>query len=198
VLVAIILVLLVIHVLVLTLLLTTRAVRVTNSAAHPVPVVGTTSVSGPVVVGNTPANAIPVKEVSPPVLQPFVHSFSDLGFNSGEDRSESKRAFTVPAGKRLVLEDISIGANLGTGQRVEIDLIRIGTGGEYNRHGIAVFYQVSLPSISGPGIDFLAGGRPIRLYLEPGEQLTVTAARDSTALGAFIDVFVYGYFVDLA
>ena len=76
-----------------------------------------------------------------------------------------------------------------------MNLVRIGVGGEHNRHGIAVFHQVTRPG--GSDSEFLAGGRPIRIYLEPGEKLTAQTFRNSIDEGAFIDMFVYGYFVDL-
>ena len=191
-LIAILLLLLVI--LVVMLVLTTRMVRVVNAVSQSVPITGTTSLAG-LIVGNTPANPVPLHETVRPELQPFVHGFPDLRFNGGQNQDESTLVFTVPAGKRLVLEDVSVGAILGVGQRLEINLIRISVGGEHHRHAIAVFHQVTKPG--GSDVDFLAGGRPIRIYLEPGEKLTAAARRNSIDEGAFIDVFVYGYFVDL-
>ena len=58
-----------------------------------------------------------------------------------------------------------------------MNLVRIGVGGEHNRHGIAVFHQVTRPG--GSDSEFLAGGRPIRIYLEPGEKLTAQTFRNS-------------------
>ena len=197
-LITVILILLVILVLVLVLILTTRMVRVVNSASQPVPITGTAGIVGPVTVGNSPANPVPVRETERPALQPFVHIFHTFGFNNGEDRAETEFV-PIPAGKRLVLEDVSVGAILDAGQKLEIELVRVGVGGEHNRHGIAVSHQVTFPAAGGnpTGTDFLAGGRPIRIYLEPGEKLTAAARRNSTISGAFIDMVVYGYFIDL-
>ncbi len=189
--------LVVIAVLVLVLVLTTRMVRVVNSPSQAVPITGTTSIAGAVTVGNTPSNPIPVRETDRPALQPFSIRLN-LGFNNGEDQDKSSDIFTVPAKKRLVLEDVSIGAYMGSGQRVHVELIRIGIGGEHNRHHVPLVFQIAYPSPGGGlGTHVYAGGRPIRIYLEPGEKLTASARRDSTSSGAFLDVFVYGYFVDL-
>jgi hypothetical protein len=193
---AIVLILLIIVALLLAIILTTRMVRVVNSSAQPVPVSGTASITGPVTVGNPPTNPVPVWETVRRELQPFSHSFGDLGFNNGEDQRESTRVFIVPAKKRLVLEDVWVGTHLDKGQRVELNLLRIGVDGGENRHGIAVSYQVTHNFGTFFG-DFFAGGRPIRIYLEAGEKLTASARRDSTVSGAFIDMYVYGYFVDV-
>jgi hypothetical protein len=194
---AIVLILLIVVALLMAIILTTRMVRVVNPSTQPVPISGTASITGSVTVGNTLTNPVPVWETGRPELQPFSHSFSDLGFNAGEDQSTSKLVFVVPAKKRLVLEDVSVGATLGKGELVQINLIRLGVGGSYNRHGIAVSYQATF-NLGITSADFLAGGRPIRIYLEAGETLTASAQRDSTASGAFIDMYVYGYFVDVA
>jgi hypothetical protein len=183
----------VIAALVLVLVLTTRMVRVVNSTSQPVPITGSASITGAVTVGNTPSNPVAVRETDRPADQPFSLRLL-LGFNAGEDQDQSTTAFTVPAKKRLVLEDVSIGAVLGTGQKVHVELIRIALDGQHLRHHVPVVFQLAQ---GVAGTDIYAGGRPIRIYFEPGEKLTATARRDSTFQGAFLDVFVYGYFVDL-
>jgi hypothetical protein len=196
---AIVVILLGIVALVVILILATWLVRVGNAGSRPVAIAeGATRADESDTVRNTPANRLAIHQVDHPVLQPFAHNFSDLGFDTGERDGES-HAFTVPAGKRLVVEDVSVGAHLGKGQRVEVHLIRIRGDGAHCRHAIALFHQISHPALGGQDsdTDFLAGGRPIRIYLEPGEKLTARARRDAVAHGAFIDMFVYGHFVDL-
>jgi LysM repeat protein len=127
-------------------------------------------------------------------LQPFSHALG-LGWSNHETEADA-RPFTVPAGKRLVLEDISIAAVMDRGQALTVNLIRVDLEGHHLRHGIPVIHQMSTSSPSPTS--HYAGGRPIRVYLESGETLSAHAKRDTDTRGAFVDIFVYGYFMDVS
>jgi LysM repeat protein len=94
------------------------------------------------------------------LLQPFSHDIG-LGWNGGEIDAQTKTPFTVPAGKRLVLEDISIAAVMGAaGQKLRVNLIVVGVNGEERRHGMPVVFQMTEEDPSASESDLYAGAGP--------------------------------------
>ena len=134
----------------------------------------------------------------PSPRQPFSYNLS-LGWDDNEYRAETPNPFTVPAGKRLVLEDISLAAVMGDqGQRLEVHLIVIGLDGYHRRHGMPLVYQMTSPDSGGGRSDLYAGGRPLRIHLEPGEKLSAQARREPDDHGAYVDIYVYGYITEVS
>ena len=107
--------------------------------------------------------------------------------------------FKVPPGKRLVSEDISIAAAMGKGQKLFVNLVVVDVDRNKRRlHGMPVVFQMTnAPHTAASESEHYAGGRPLRIVLEPGEILTAEAGRDSATSDAFVQIFVYGHFMDV-
>src|SRR4051794_30405716 len=102
-----------------------REVKVVNTAADAVPIAvqGTPSVT----VGNTAAHPLPMRSQDEPALQPVQRTELFL-FASGQ-QIKDQALFTVPAGKRLVIEEASVRAQLFTGVSQAMVFLRSAGGG---------------------------------------------------------------------
>jgi hypothetical protein len=167
-----------------------KDVNVVNTAANPVPVQvqGVTPVSvtnSPTVgaqqlgqwnvvlsgtptvqVGNDSSTPLPVRDVDNPARQSFQRELDPLVPSGSFSASDS---LTVPAGKRFVIEfaSASIDTTAGTKMWVRIQTTSSGVGLSYSL----------LPQLQGnfgaDGSDFLLASQPMKLYADPGTQVTV-------------------------
>jgi len=160
-------------------------VFVDNTADSPIPVQqqGTATVS----IEGTPTVSVADSR------EPFQKGLN--GFLSGSTFSDTE-AFTVPAGKRLVVQYVSVSAAVPPDEGVlvgfqadqEIGTIPLESGG--------------LQKTSAGDFVQWAGGQPLVAYVGSGKQFSVTLDRESsTTTGttgggtAFISAFVSGYLV---
>jgi hypothetical protein len=100
-------------------------------------------------------------------------------------------AYTVPAGKRFVLEDFSGSALVPTGQKVTIAGI-VANGASQAMEAV--------PSFVGPaggGFDTFVWGRLARVYAEPSTNVQVVVGRNPNADTADVFYALSGYLVDL-
>jgi hypothetical protein len=146
-----------------------------------------------VIVSNTASNPVPVREQATDANgnlkvheqgtatvnvvdnhEPWQHAFSVNvadGSNSGED------FYTVPAGKRLVVQYVGVQADVPPNEGV---LIQFSATGELGTFG-------GVPIVSG-GVakttvgDFVrwAGGGPVLSYSGPGQQFAISIERESS------------------
>jgi phage tail protein X len=130
-------------------------------------------------------------------LQPFFRELS-LGWSNHETFATTKTFFKVPAGKRLVLEDISIAAEMAKGQKLLVNLLVVGANAQERIHGMPVVFQMTGLFPEAPQTDHYAGGRPLRIYLEPGEILATKGERDSATGTGIVTIFVHGHFMDIS
>jgi len=126
-----------------------------------------------------------------PALQPYRAHWS-MGIYSGE--SSKTRHLDVPAGKRLVIEFVTISAVLPKRQ-----------------HTVVTFYVRSSPTLQTPYWFHPRISEPregsrrshglslcTRIYVDPGSRMEVTAARGpSTSSDALVRVSVSGYLADV-
>jgi hypothetical protein len=102
--------------------------------------------------------------------------------------------FTVPAGKRFVLEDISGEADMTSGQRIGELVLR----GSSSRHEVYAGPPVFIGTQFGPsGSDVFEFARLARAYFEPGEDVTATAFELGSVSNGQVAIDVHGYLVDL-
>jgi hypothetical protein len=122
----------------------------------------------------------PVRDVTNPALQPFQIAVSFSG-----NSNFGTNSFTVPAGKRLVIEYVSVAMfNNGSGTVL-----------------IGPAPLSSLPSVSipfrDPGIrGVYTGGQEVRFYGEPGQTLGVRVDFDTFGLFGG-EVTIVGHLVSL-
>ena len=105
--------------------------------------------------------------------------------------------YSVPLGKRLVIEFASIRADVGHGEKVQA-FIRGGNGFQDAIHPIVMNFQM----VAGSN-DLFVGAQPMKLYAEPGTTVEVLISRRDAAntgtvtLHADVQSSVSGYLVDV-
>jgi hypothetical protein len=145
----------------------TQNVKVVNPASEPVPVTGTVTVAnlgssplpvtGTVTVSNLGTNPLPVSDSNNPAKQPFQIEMSTTDFFV-PDR------FTVPAGKRLVIEMVTI-HNLLEGTNCYANRVTLSTSvrGVEMRHFFFPEHRGTRSDLSFYGVSLVT-----RLYADPG------------------------------
>ncbi len=130
-----------------------------------------------------PTDSLPVRDVDNPARQPFSFSFFSHWVGSNIDLSQS---FTVPAGKRLVVEQLSVDAELvpSANQKINARVLTVTPGvcgltpcnqnsTYYSIPGAAAFSSVSLQ-------EFVASGQ-MRSYADPETTVTVRSVDQTPA-----------------
>jgi len=177
-----------------------KDVIVANTVANPVPTTiqgPLPAISGNVTVTNTPSvnvASIPtviVQSRDEPARQPFQH------FGSFEIQAPAfggNDSFSVPAGKRLVIEYVSFRANILTGgnQIVSFSLSNQGGG---SIGGFGFVPQTTIDSaVSTTG--YIAHDQ-LRAYCDPGTNVSITAVRNSSVGSDTVSYTVTGFLVNL-
>jgi hypothetical protein len=99
-------------------------------------------------------------------------------------------SFSVPAGKRLVVETASANAAVPAGQKVTVNLATTG-GGLGGRAWLALAAQGSIS-----GLDRYTAAQPLRMYADSGTPVTFQAVRSDVTATASLNFAVAGYLVD--
>ncbi len=156
-----------------------KEVIVVNTSAEPVPVVGTLS-------GAVTAAIAPSKEP----FQQDVSVLVDAGALS------NTASFLVPLGKRLVLEYASGNTRVDDKELVRVNVATT-AGGSSVTHTLAP--EVIHRDFEAPTTDdfIVTYGQTIRIYADPGTQVSVTATRSENAeiTPTFFQLALSGYLV---
>jgi len=123
-----------------------------------------------------------VRDIDNPARQPFQRQ---LGFEVTEFGGFS--SFTVPAGKRLVIEYVSASGVVPSGDSMQYLVV---TGEVQN------FIPVAQQA-SAPGVVFCVAGLQTRLYAEPGTSVTLGALRTGSTGTSSANISISGYLVDI-
>jgi len=179
----------------------TQNVSVVNTTSEPVPTqaVGTTTVSGSVSiansptvqVGNTSASPVAVRDVDNPARHPFQFyaTFSKTGGNLIVDNQ-----IAVPAGKRLVIETITLQAFVPAGQKLLAQLHMVG-GGTFVQHNIMLTPQ---GGFNFDLLDYFAATETVRMYADQGSAVPLHVTRSSNDANFWGGSYtVAGYLVDV-
>jgi hypothetical protein len=188
-------------------------VSVTNTTASPVPVTGSVSVTGSVTgtvtgtVGLAPGTSVMIDStVGDPVrvrnvndaIQPVHASTSCLATTIGC----LPTIYTVPAGKRLVIEYASMSVCILPGQSATLGVTTT-TGGKTVTH----FLNGTPPAV-GPGTfaigcngalpsSSVATGQQVKIYADAGSSVFLEADRSNTVGNAGFSISISGYLVDV-
>lgn len=143
-----------------------ETVVVENAASDPVPVAVQTEVT--------------TRSADNPAFHPYEDSKTgSFDGNSGEV------TFQIPAGKRLVVELVTVEAYVPSGQRA-------------TRAYIGLNHRLTLdPQGTESVFDLFAGTHSMRLYIGPNQNFSVHVYRNSSAGTGTYFVTVSGYLVDL-
>jgi hypothetical protein len=166
-----------------------REVKVINTPAEAVPVAveGTPSVT----VGNTLSQPVPTLSADAAARQP-VQRTGLLIFAAG-DQIEEQTLYTVPAGKRLVIEEASVRAQLFDGVSQAMVFLR-SHGGGLGGHYVPL---TSIGVIDGMGT-VLVGTELLRGYADEGTNVDASITINTAGgNGARIEVTFTGHLVDL-
>ena len=182
-----------------------KDVNVVKTSANPVPVTleGTSTISGSVTITNTPSvnviNGVTVRDADRPTNQPVHLAFSaNTTSGSGFQFWQANGVYTVPAGKRLVVEDVDAeiivtpASNTGS-TRANLEIF---SGSSFFSHAIGSTAQAVQCSLTQTCFSL---SRATKIYLEPGSTLSFTASANLTQSGGFHVVrgTINGHLVDV-
>lgn len=167
-------------------------VNVMNTPSNPVPVTGSLGLTGNanVTVTNTASNPLPVVVTA---LEPFQATNSDVV--NEPSLSTTITVTTVPAGKRLIVEHVSVDAGLYSPQRPQVRLFT-GTSRFPGIGGDFLVFQTEPQNYFSPGTHFYASAQT-KIYVNPGESLFLELARDNDTRQGQFSWFVSGYLVQI-
>jgi len=187
------------------------AVDVVNTPANPVPVTG--SVTGTVelapdasvLIDNTVADPVRVRSVND-AIQP-VQASASCSANPGVLGCAPADFYTVPAGKRLVIEYVSMSTCTLIGGSAQLSITTTVGGGS------ATHFVNTAPPATGPGTTAFACnfpgassttavGQQVRLYADAGTIVFVEGDRANNSIGQIsgVESFAFsisGYLVDV-
>ena len=144
-----------------------------------------------VFITNTAANPVFVRSIDDG-RQPF-SLFDAVGIDDGQSFA-NRSIFTVPVGKRLIIESVSARIGLPHGQSPSYLSLRTKAGGTSTSHTIAMIRQGTSNILQQ---DEYASTYALRLYADPESQILIGAARsDSTGI-AIAYFSLSGYYIDV-
>ena len=164
-----------------------KGVTVVNTSSNPVPVAaqGTTNIAGNVSVTNTPtvqaqqggtwtvgvnsweSNPVFVRHAGESARQPVqVAGFVNID-NGTFGTANPLILYTVPDGKRLVIEWASVGANVPAGQRITSFTFSTTAGNTGQGHRLVVYDQGTTFNCSA----HFTASQQVRFYADPGTQV---------------------------
>ena len=158
----------------------TRNVNVANTVG----VTGTVAVSsGNMTVANSPAGPVPVRDVDNPARQPFTFQ-QDIEIPPNVIGGVS---FTVPANKRLVIEQVSVRDLEDRAAESEVEAeLHTSTGGQEFR-----YYFAATPSV------YWVASSQVRCYADAETTVFVGVFRDPGVFAAEVEFNVSGYLVNI-
>jgi hypothetical protein len=141
-----------------------------------------------------PANPLSVRDVDNPARQPY-GNFRIINLNDG-DGGNTTFFSEVPAGKRLVIEQISLDGYVPTGQIWQRAVIGVDRGNSTLTFDIEVKPRGPDPFSNGARDQF-ASSQQVRLYADAGSTPSFFVQRSNSAGTARMQMTISGYFVDV-
>ena len=157
-------------------------VHVVNTSAEPIPVTGTTNVSGPVIIGNSAESPVLVRDIGATAVRPF-----QLELCAGSTCTDPGDTFTVPSTERRVIEFVA-GRCFGTAGAVLTSLILSTTVAD-----VRAGYTLHGPQSGSAGFDAISiFARQVRIYADAGS--TIVLAQGFASFGGMVcSASVSGY-----
>jgi hypothetical protein len=149
--------------------------------------------SSPVRVVNAPSQPAQTRDVDTPRRQPF-HGSATFSFTAGSAFATGVFDFTVPAGKRAVIEFVSANGSLPSGQQINeaevvTNMFLTGGGTGQKRHTVLVNTQAT--SV----LDRFVISQPILQYADLGTPEIRLNRGATTGTGAF-EASISGHLID--
>jgi hypothetical protein len=128
-----------------------------------------------------------VSDINNPARQPVDLWFQQqIPIGLKKVKYEQTILYTVPAGKRLVIEFLYTQAWAPPGQGMEVETL-----------GFLVPFEQRYATYPNPDIFCYTSFIPVRTYLDPGRDVTVVLSRNATTGNAFLTIRIIGHLVDL-
>ena len=125
---------------------------------------------------------------SSPPLQPFAKEVAGSFTANGVSASAM---FTVPAGKRLVIETVSLLIFLPSGQNFDSVSIATSVGGQVVNYSL---FPGPIPQSGGASLYGIT--QPLKIYADAGTQVVATGLRAIASGDGTLNLVVSGYLVD--
>jgi len=177
-------------------------VRVVNTQTNPVPVsvinfpAGTNTVN----VSSSTNAPLLVRDVDNPARQPVVRLADDVNVPVGETTGR-KQMYTVPAGKRLVIEFVSVSTFvLPPGQKlfVDVEVVDVSDGQTtYDINLAPTLVGTFTVGAGGNQGDRSAISQQTRLYANAGDTVRGFAQKNDAVGAGQATITVMGYLVDV-
>lgn len=146
-----------------------------------------------VIVVNSSADPVLVRDIDVRARQPFQEGFT---LDVPNSLFAAEAPFTVPTGKRLVVEYVSARGFVGSGQRLRFSIRTFLTGATEIHYLVAEQQGTEFP-LFGDLIDIFVTSEQTRLYADAGTSF-VRADRTGPAAGpAEASFTISGYLVDV-
>ena len=169
-----------------------KDVVVVNTPAQPVPttVQGTVQTAVQGTVQTSIVGTVSVKDVDDPARHPFA-DIKVISFDDGEAQDDTEFD-PVPAGKRLVIETVTLRSQAAAGQIWDVIMF-------VTTNGAPIAHALELPTFQTLGdIDIRTATLPVRFYADPGTQVKVHAHREYGTVGlAGVNVTISGHYVSV-
>jgi hypothetical protein len=149
------------------------------------------STSGGVKFPDGTVQTTAVNKTSSPALQPFARSLT-VQFPPGGGPAEAM--FTVPAGKQLVIETVSLEISLVPSQANFVPLTLSSTvGGEVVNYRLFANKVLDFSSL----VNLYAFTQPLKFYADPDTQVIATLKRENSVQTGGFSLYLSGYLVDV-
>lgn len=158
-----------------------------------------TGLAQAVVVSNTTSNPVPVRTQGTVAVtstdDPGRNAFAFFQNDSFDSTEKSHVvSFTVPAGKRLVIQSVSIETSLttGVGQKLVLGSVQAQVNGHLEDYLMAPTFTGTLE-----GRDIYVLSQPTTIYADAGTDVHIFATRNATDSGInLMNASVQGYLID--
>jgi len=180
------------------LILTSTQVLSNPSGGNPPPIeIDAFIVNTPLPVeitnGATPDAPLPVVIAPEKIRQ---NNFGAISFSETDGFLRVNDMFLVPTDKRAVIEHVSFEVQVPVGDKVTS--VEIGTPSYGVLSGTHDFLVPVFLGTNRQGLDVFTGSQQVRLYFEPGDEVSMSASRNSTATGHMeFQAHFHGYLIPI-
>jgi hypothetical protein len=139
-------------------------------------------------VPNGKVTTTPVLNIDNPARQPID---IELNFHFNPNDIDASASFTVPAGKRLVIEHVSVRTTFGQAHKAYGNIVTQRNGSRFH------FFKIDLIGPIGSAGQQMIASDLIKVYADPNTDLRVDIVRDTGGDIGDGSVHLSGHFVDL-
>jgi hypothetical protein len=148
--------------------------------------------SSPVRVINALTQPVPNRDVDQPARQAF-DAQATVTIPANAFGGSATFNFTIPAGKRAVVEFVSLLGELPTGQQVNF----VKLSGILNNQGMEHYVPVIKQVAGASGFDRFVAGQPVTIYADPSAIFVEVTRSSTSVVGTQFFVRISGHFISM-